>query len=55
MPKLSILILLLELYLQIDTLENNNFFFNLFMDLYLNISILLDFFLDFFKFIGGAD
>ena len=38
MPKLSILILLLELYLQIDILENNNFFFNLLMDFYLDVS-----------------
>jgi formate hydrogenlyase subunit 3/multisubunit Na+/H+ antiporter MnhD subunit len=47
-PKLSILILLLELYLQIDILENNHSFLNLFIDLYLDTSVLFNYFVDFF-------
>ena len=55
MPKLSILILLLELYLQIDILENNNFFYNIFMNLNLNPSILFNFFMDYFNSLGIND
>lgn len=54
-PKLSILILLLELYLQIDFLENNNFFFNIYSDYYLNVTSTFNNIIDYCKFIGGED
>jgi hypothetical protein len=54
-PKLSILILLLELYLQIDFLENNNFFFNIYSDYYLNVTLTFNNIIDYCKFIGGED
>jgi hypothetical protein len=42
MPKLSILILLLELYLQIDILENYLIIFNPLLDMICDVSFLLE-------------
>jgi hypothetical protein len=49
MPKLSILILLLELFLQIDTFEGYLFFFNPYQDYITNISSLPQIVSDFFE------
>jgi hypothetical protein len=55
MPKLSILILLLELYLQIDGFEGYFFSFNPFQDYIRDISSLPQIVSDFFQVWGGVE
>ena len=54
LPKLSILILLLELYLQIDNFESYIFIFNPFIDIIYSIPLFYEHATDYFEHFGGT-